>query len=281
MALVHVPRSLAALFPGVPRRIEVDAVDLAGLIRALDDAHPGMWDRLCEPGPRLRRHINAFVDGQPATLADTLRPNSVVHIIPAVSGGEADGERLHAETVEAWRAWLAANHERRRGVWLVQWKPRTGRPAIPYEAAIEEALCFGWVDGTYRSLDEERGMLWYAPRRPGSIWARSNRDRVARLEAAGRMLPTGIAAVERAKADGSWSILEPVEQLIVPDDLAAELERRPGARATWDAWPPTARRAYLAWIVMAKRPETRVRRVSQSADAIAAGRRFDDRQRTT
>jgi len=96
VALVHVPRSLAALFPGVPRRLEVDAPDLAALIRELDGAYPGMWDRLCEPGPRLRRHINAFVDGQPATLADPLRPDSVVHLIPAVSGGESDGERLHA-----------------------------------------------------------------------------------------------------------------------------------------------------------------------------------------
>jgi uncharacterized protein YdeI (YjbR/CyaY-like superfamily)/molybdopterin converting factor small subunit len=277
MALVHVPRSLAALFPSLPRRLEVQATDVAGLIRALDAAYPGMWDRLCEPGPRLRQHINAFVDGRPADLADPLRADSVVHIIPAVSGGEVRGERLHAESVAEWRAWLRVHHARDEGVWLVQWKPRTGRPAIPYEEAIEEALCVGWVDGTYRSLDEERGMLWYAPRRKGSVWARSNRDRVARLEAAGRMTPAGRAAVERAHADGSWSILESVEQLIVPADLATELGLREGARATWDSWPPTARRAYLAWIVMAKRPETRARRVRESADLIAMGRRFEQR----
>jgi uncharacterized protein YdeI (YjbR/CyaY-like superfamily) len=159
----------------------------------------------------------------------------------------------------------------------VQWKPRTGRPAIPYEEAIEEALCVGWVDGSYRSLDKERGMLWYAPRRRGSMWARSNRERVARLEAAGRMTPAGLAAVERARADGSWTILEPVEQLVVPDDLASGLDARPGAWATWDAWPATAKRAYLAWIVTAKRPDTRQRRVRDSADAIAAGRRFEGR----
>jgi uncharacterized protein YdeI (YjbR/CyaY-like superfamily) len=277
VALVHVPRSLAALFPGVPRRLEVDAPDLVTLVRELDAAYPGMWDRLCEPGPRLRQHINAFIDGQPATLADPLRPASVVHIIPAVSGGESDGERLHAETIEAWHAWLDAHHARPRGVWLVQWKPRTGRPAIPYEEAIEEALCYGWVDGTYRSLDDERGMLWYAPRRKGSVWARSNRERVARLEAAGRMTAAGRAAVERAKADGSWSILESVEDLVVPDDRAAELGARPGARATWEVWPPTARRAYLLWIATAKRAETRERRVRESAELIAAGRRFEER----
>jgi hypothetical protein len=85
--LVHLPRSLVALFPGVPRRVEVSAHDLAGVILELDARHPGMWDRLCEPGPRLRRHINAFVDGQPATLESHVRSDSVVHIIPAVSGG--------------------------------------------------------------------------------------------------------------------------------------------------------------------------------------------------
>jgi molybdopterin synthase sulfur carrier subunit len=87
MALVHVPRSLAALFPGVPRRLEVPAEDLAGLIRQLDALYPGMWDRLCEPGPRLRPHINAFVDQQPAAINAPLSTSSVVHIIPAVSGG--------------------------------------------------------------------------------------------------------------------------------------------------------------------------------------------------
>lgn len=87
MAIVHVPRSLAALFPGVPRRLEIDASDLLALMRELDARHPGMWDRLCEPGPRLRPHIKAFVDGQPATLQATLAADSVVHIIPAVSGG--------------------------------------------------------------------------------------------------------------------------------------------------------------------------------------------------
>ena len=96
MPLVHVPRSLAALFPGLPRHVEVAASDLAGVIRALDGAYPGIWDRLCEPGPRLRAHINAFVDGQPAALADRVERDSVIHLIPAVSGGIDEAERLHA-----------------------------------------------------------------------------------------------------------------------------------------------------------------------------------------
>ncbi len=105
------------------------------------------------------------------------------------------------------------HHSQPEGVWLVQYKPRTGKPAIPYEEAICEALCFGWVDSTYRRLDEERGTLWWSPRRKGSLWASSNKARVERLEAEGRMTEAGRVAIEAAKADGSWTILEPVEAL--------------------------------------------------------------------
>ena len=188
-----------------------------------------------------------------------------------------EAERLHAETVDEWHDWLVAHHARQDGVWLISWKARTGKPAIPYEQAIEEALCFGWIDSTYRSLDGEHGMLWYSPRRKGSVWARTNKARVAKLEAEGRMTPSGRAAVEAAKADGSWTILEPVEDLIVPDDLAAALDGRPGAREHWESFPPTAKRSFLFWIVTAKRAETRARRVTESADLIEQGKRLEER----
>jgi uncharacterized protein YdeI (YjbR/CyaY-like superfamily)/molybdopterin converting factor small subunit len=287
MAEVHVPRSLAALFPGVPRRLELPAHDLACLILELDARYPGMWDRVCEPGPRLRPHINAFVDGKPATLETCITAESVVHLIPAVSGGAGEAttrrsvlehaERIHLETLEEWRAWLEQHHARPEGVWLISWKPRTGRPAIPYEEAITEALRFGWVDSTYRSIDEERGMLWWSPRRKGSLWARTNKARVARLEAQGRMTEAGRSAVEAAKADGSWTVLEPVEDLIVPDDLATAFEARPGARERWESLPPSARRAFLLWIVTARRRETRDRRVNESAELVAQGKRLEER----
>lgn len=189
--------------------------------------------------------------------------------------GGREPERFHAETVEEWRAWLLAHHARPEGVWLVQWKSRTGKPAVPYEQAIEEALCVGWVDSTYRSLDDERGMLWYSPRRKGSLWARSNKDRVERLEAQGRMTDAGRDAVERARADGSWTILESVEDLVVPADLAVALDARPGAFEHWDAFPPTAKRAFLLTIATAKRPETRARRITECADLVQRGDRID------
>ena len=120
MATVHLPRSLVAMFPAAPRHLEVSADDMAALVTELDVRYPGMWDRLCEPGPQFREHINAFVDGHRVTIEASLTPASVVHIIPAVSGGaQAEAERVHAESVGEWHAWLAANHERVDGVWLV------------------------------------------------------------------------------------------------------------------------------------------------------------------
>jgi uncharacterized protein YdeI (YjbR/CyaY-like superfamily) len=152
-----------------------------------------------------------------------------------------------------------------------------GKPAIGYEDAVCEALCFGWIDATYRRIDDERGALWWSPRRKGSFWARTNKARIERLEAEGRMTEAGRAVIERAKADGSWSLLEPVEDLIVPDDLAAAFAATAGAEDSWARLPPTAQRSYLLWVYSAKRPATRERRVAESAGLVAQGKRLEDR----
>ena len=111
------------------------------------------------------------------------------------------------EDREAWRHWLEANHASATGAWLVNWRRASGREAIDYVAAVEEALCFGWVDGQAAPIDDLRSKQYFAPRKAGSPWAKSNRERVQRLSAEGRMAPAGMAVVERAKADGSWSDL--------------------------------------------------------------------------
>jgi uncharacterized protein YdeI (YjbR/CyaY-like superfamily)/molybdopterin converting factor small subunit len=286
MAEVHLPRSLVSLFPGMPRRLEVAAGDLVELMTAIDARFPGFRDRICEPGPRLREHLNVFVDGQRAPLDATLGEHAVVHILPAVSGGAGpdegpatvgvapDGrEYVHPETVAQWHAWLAANHARPTGVWLAGWKMRTGRPRMGYEAAVEEALAWGWVDSTAGRIDEEREAVWMSPRRRGSGWSRPNKERIARLEAQGRLTPAGRAAVERAVADGSWTRLDEVEDLVVPPDLASAFEARPGARAHWEAFPRSVKRGDLQRIVEARRPETRQRRVTEIADAAQRGER--------
>lgn len=171
----------------------------------------------------------------------------------------------HPATLADWRAWLTANHSRPDGVWLITYRPATGKATFTYEQAVEEALCFGWIDGQAKRLDDERTMLWYAPRRPRSVWAKSNKARVERLIADGCMTPAGQAKIDAAKADGSWSLLDSVDNLEVPADLAAAFDAYPDARANFDAFPPSARHASLGWIATAKRPETRAKRVAETA----------------
>lgn len=178
---------------------------------------------------------------------------------------------------DTWRHWLEANHATARGVWLVGWRPSSGRTSVTYEAAVEEALCFGWVDSRGGKVDERRTKLYFAPRRPGSGWARSNKERVERLTAAGRMAPAGIRSVERAKDDGSWTILDAVERLELPDDLRVALDAHPPARPHWDAFPRSAKRALLVWVVTAKRDETRARRIEETAIAAQRNEHANER----
>ena len=188
------------------------------------------------------------------------------------------GSLDHAPTVElgdreAWRAWLEENHTTSTGVWLVTGRPSSDLPRVEYEAAVEEALCFGWIDGQAGSVDEQRSKQYFAPRRPGSPWSRHNKERVERLLAAGRMAPAGLEAVDRAKTDGSWSVFDSADRLELPAELEAALAARPHARANWEAYPPGIRRQFLYSIALAKRPETRSRRIEQVANAAQRNER--------
>jgi uncharacterized protein YdeI (YjbR/CyaY-like superfamily) len=184
-----------------------------------------------------------------------------------------DDDRVQPDSVEAWRAWLAEHHGRRTGVWLVTWRAGSTGPKISYEESVEQALCFGWVDSKGRALDAARTMLWFAPRKPRSGWSRPNKQRVAKLLAAGLMAPAGLAVVEAARADGSWTLLDAVEDLVVPDDLAAAFDAHPPAREHWEAFPRSVKRGVLEWIVQARRPETRARRVAETAEKASRNER--------
>jgi uncharacterized protein YdeI (YjbR/CyaY-like superfamily) len=184
-----------------------------------------------------------------------------------------DYERVHAENRAEWRCWLGANHARAPGAWLVSWKTATGKPRVGYAESVEEALCFGWIDSLSRTVDEERTQQLFTPRRPGSRWSRSNKERVERLQADGLIEPAGLAAIETAKAGGAWTALDDVENLVVPDDLAAAFAARADAAAHWESFPPSVRSAILLWILDAKRPETRAKRIAETASEAAAGRR--------
>jgi uncharacterized protein YdeI (YjbR/CyaY-like superfamily) len=184
-----------------------------------------------------------------------------------------DAPFVHADDRATWRAWLEANHATSQGAWLVTWRRRSGRVGLDYEAAVEEALCVGWVDSTGGRFDDDRGKLYFAPRKPRSVWAASNKARVERLVREGRMRPAGLAAIERAKANGSWEVLDSVERLEVPTDLAAALDARAPAAANFAAFPPSARRMMLGWVAMAVRPETRATRITRIAEAAARNER--------
>lgn len=170
-----------------------------------------------------------------------------------------------------WRAWLDTHHAAEKGVWLVLRKKAAPIPNLSLDDAVEEALCFGWIDSKPRKLDETRSLLYFAPRKPGSGWSAVNKARIARMQAAGRMTPAGQARIDAAVADGSWPKLDAVDALEVPPDLAGALAAEPGARAQWDAFPPSARRGILEWIVQAKTAATRERRVRLAATLAARG----------
>ncbi|MCB9760959.1 MAG: YdeI/OmpD-associated family protein [Alphaproteobacteria bacterium] len=171
------------------------------------------------------------------------------------------------------RAWLEEHHTRDEGVWLVRYKKHTGERYVPHGQIAAELLCWGWIDSQVCSMDADRSRIFISPRRPGSIWSAVNKAHVERELAAGRMAPPGLAKIEAAKVDGSWTLLDDVEALIVPDDLAAALDGCPPARANYEAFPDSAKKAILWWIKSAKRPTTRASRVATAAEKAARGER--------
>jgi uncharacterized protein YdeI (YjbR/CyaY-like superfamily) len=180
-----------------------------------------------------------------------------------------EAPHVHADDRATWRAWLEANHGVASGAWLVTWRASSGRVGLDYMEAVEEALCFGWVDSTAGRVDDDRGKLYFAPRKVRSAWAATNKARVERLIAEGRMASAGLAAIERAKANGSWEILDSVERLEIPADLAEALDAHPSAAVNFAAFPPSARKQLLGRVAIARRPETRSARITEIAKAAA------------
>jgi uncharacterized protein YdeI (YjbR/CyaY-like superfamily) len=178
----------------------------------------------------------------------------------------------HAESRAQWRAWLAAGHDRERGVWLCSWRDGR-RPRCPYPDAVEEAICFGWIDSTVNTLDDDRGLQLMTPRKAKSTCTRLNRQRAADMEAAGLMTDAGRRSIATARSNGWWTIYDPVEDLVEPDDLAAALDATPPARAAWDAFPAGARKQMLWWVISAGRPGTRAARIASIVDSAVRGQR--------
>jgi uncharacterized protein YdeI (YjbR/CyaY-like superfamily) len=193
-------------------------------------------------------------------------------ILEAQRGAEfhvAEIATYHPKTRAEWRAWLEKNHATSPGVWLVYYKKESGWARVSYDDAVEEALCFGWIDNVARALDAERSMLRFSPRKPKSAWSKLNKGRVGRLIRVGLMTPAGLAKINAAKRDGSWSALDVVERLVVPPDLKTALAADPDAARNFDRFPPSSKKIILGWIASAKRPETRAKRVAETARQAA------------
>jgi uncharacterized protein YdeI (YjbR/CyaY-like superfamily) len=170
-----------------------------------------------------------------------------------------DLRRVQPRSRRAWRAWLRKNHASSSGVWLVYAKKHSGIPSLSYNDAVEEALCFGWIDSKVNPIDDALYMQVFTPRKPKSGWSALNRARVERLLAAGLMTAAGLRVVEAAKKSGAWEAWKPIEDLTVPPDLAEAIRASPDASRNWASYSASRRKGVLYRLAGARRPETRAR----------------------
>lgn len=183
--------------------------------------------------------------------------------------GIHDREHLDVASTDELVDWLSQNHESSPGAWVVFHKKGTGSPAPTYDEIVRTLLCFGWIDSVPGKVDERRVKLYVSPRKPNSAWSASNKVRVEELISSGLMKPRGLAAIEIAKANGSWSRIDSAQNAEVPDDLSAEFTKFPGSQDYFDAFPRGVRKQILEWISLAKTEATRSKRVEETAQLAA------------
>jgi uncharacterized protein YdeI (YjbR/CyaY-like superfamily) len=183
----------------------------------------------------------------------------------------------YAKDRKAWRNWLEKNHAKSAGIWLIYYKKSSGKRRVEYNDAVEEALCFGWIDSTTRPIDDEKYMQRFTPRKPKSGWSGLNKQRIERMIQKGLMTSVGLEKIEIAKKNGSWESLDkiyaPIEQLQIPDDLEKAFSKNKKAKTNFHNFPVFARRQFLYWINAAKRDETRKARIKQAVLMCAANKK--------
>ncbi len=180
--------------------------------------------------------------------------------------GHKDYERVHCQDRKEWRHWLQLHHQTKVGVWLVYYKKHTGKPRVSYDDAVEEALCFGWIDSKPNKIDEDRFMQLFTPRKKGSPWSALNKRRVEKLANQELIIKAGWESIQSAKEDGSWNLLDDVEKLIIPIDLAEALANYPNASEHFHQFSDSVKKAILWWIKSAKQTSTRSKRILQTAE---------------
>lgn len=170
-----------------------------------------------------------------------------------------------------WRSWLKENHTTKDSVWLVFYTKASGKNVISWSEAVDQALCFGWIDSKKIKIDEETSHQYFSKRKAKSTWSKINKDKIERLIDENLMAPAGLEIIEIAKQNGSWNLLDEVEQLIVPEDLDKALKANPGAEEYFLNLSKSTRKFMLTWILFAKRPETRQKRINEIAEHAARG----------
>ena len=170
---------------------------------------------------------------------------------------------INALTRADWRQWLADNHAIETSVWLMIFKKQSGTSSVTYDETVDEALCFGWIDSSAKKGDDQHYLQFFTRRNPKSNWSRVNKNKVDKLTAAGLMTDAGQAMIDLAKQTGTWTALDNVENLLSPPDLQELLNASPTAKGHFDAFPRSAKRGVLEWLLNAKTPVTRAKRIAE------------------
>lgn len=173
---------------------------------------------------------------------------------------------FHAKTQKEWRNWLDKYHQSEKSVWLIIYKKESSTPSIYYPEAVDEAICFGWIDSKPNKRDRDSYYQFFSKRNPKSNWSSVNKKKVDKLLEKGLISEAGLKAIELAKKNGTWTALDSVERLELPKDLQQEFNSNKKAFANWGKFPPSAKRGILEWILNAKRPETRLKRIIQTVE---------------
>ncbi|HEY0676654.1 MAG TPA: YdeI/OmpD-associated family protein [Chitinophagaceae bacterium] len=170
---------------------------------------------------------------------------------------------FYAKDRKAWRKWLEKNHSKAEYVWLNIYHKGADTPSVYYEEAVEEALCFGWIDSKPNKKGDDNFYLFFTKRKPKSKWSRINKNRIEKLQAEGKMAPAGLEMVELAKKSGTWTALEKIDRMEIPEDLQKAFAANKTAKKYFDLFPPSTRKQLLEWVENAKRPETRNNRIRE------------------
>lgn len=178
-------------------------------------------------------------------------------------------ETICPASIQQWRQWLEGNHKSKQSIWVLYYKKKSNVASITYSDAVDQALCFGWIDSTRKAVDQETFIQFFCRRKPNSVWSKINKAKVQRLIDAGLLAQAGHQSIEIAKQNGSWTILDEVEELIIPEDLEKEFETKPGAMDFFLSLSRSVRKSILQWLVLAKRPETRQKRITEIAELAA------------